>query len=172
MNRSLTTKENKHFRHLRGPPGQGHRSVRKGSNGEAVGDEVGRGHGSRSGRDFLLKVMHGGQGCWPTDVEWGSACWVILGPCPRPPLTCAEVLGLAPGAPQGGSVCSHLHVVGCASPQANKGDLCRCGFHGQLCRGRQPWIHGLPLLPGGWAWAVGYPWSHRLGGHIQWEWSC
>lgn len=77
---------------------------------------MGGGGGSRSGRDFLLKGMHGGQGCSRTHVERGSACWEIPGPCPRPPLTCVEVLGLAPDAGQGGSVCSHLHAVGCARP--------------------------------------------------------
>lgn len=104
---------------------------------------MGGGGGSRSVWDFLLQVMHGGQGHLRTPVEWGSAWWVIPGSCPWPPLTCAEGLGLAPGAPQCGSVCSHLHAVGWASPQANKGDLVLCGVHGQLCRGRQPWVPGL-----------------------------
>lgn len=122
---------------------------------------MGGGGGSRSGWDFLLKVMHGGQGRRQTHMERGSACWVTPGPCPGPPLTYAEALGLAPGAPQCRCVCSHLHAVGCASPQANEGDLGLCGVHGQLCRGRQPWVPGPPLLPGGWAQAVGCPWSHR-----------
>lgn len=122
---------------------------------------MGGGGGSRSVWDFLLKVMHGGQGRWRTHGERGSAGWVTPGPCPGPPLTYAEALGLAPGAPQCRGVCSHLHAVGCASSQANEGDLGLCGVHGQLCRGRQPWVPGHPLLPGGWAQAAGCPRSHR-----------
>lgn len=55
-----------------------------------------------------------------------------LGPAPL--LTGAELLGLAPGAPQRRRVCSNLHDVGCASPKATKRDLSLRGLHGQLCR--------------------------------------